>query len=209
MDTHQFRAPAAQFADDDCAVPAVDFALLLHAYGTASDTPAQLRALAAGDQVARRAALAHLNSAIVHQGTPWTATGPVARQLCVMLRQDAIADAETLARTLRFLAEVAEAAGLGADEDLTSVAACAGRDIAAEVTALLTDPAEPDGADLVYEDEDRADALCARAVLDCRAALPAIADAARQAASHPDDQVRDAAVRTTAEVARVTARLAP
>jgi hypothetical protein len=33
--------------------------------------------------VARAAAIRHLNSAIVHQGTPWTFTGPVAeRQGC-------------------------------------------------------------------------------------------------------------------------------
>ncbi|MEU2728250.1 hypothetical protein ABZ650_11090 [Streptomyces griseoviridis] len=46
--------------------PDTDFTLLLHAYGTAADTPARLRDLVSRDERARGRALLHLDSAIVH-----------------------------------------------------------------------------------------------------------------------------------------------
>lgn len=52
----------------------VPWAYVFHAYGPATDTPSHLLALAAGDDVARAAAVAHMVSAIVHQGTLWPAS---------------------------------------------------------------------------------------------------------------------------------------
>jgi hypothetical protein len=60
------------------ALEQTDWKSLYHAYGYALDTPEHLRALLEKDSTKRRAALNHLWSAIIHQGTPWTATGPVA-----------------------------------------------------------------------------------------------------------------------------------
>lgn len=183
--------------------PEADFALLLHAYGTAVDTPDQLRALVSDDPRARAGALAHLDSAIVHQGTPWTATGPVAAHVCELILRDALTDAGTLAGALDFLREVAEAAGLFA-EDLEGLAHPAGRDVDAELAALLTGDDDPEsGHDLVYEDGELADAVMARAVLSCRAVLPAVVEAAVHARAHDDDLVRTAAGQTAA-TARAT-----
>ncbi|MEV6419512.1 hypothetical protein [Streptomyces sp. NPDC051662] len=193
------------------------FDLLLHAYGRAVDTPGHLDALTAGDPAARDAAVHHLNSAIVHQGTPWTATGPATEYVSAIIRRGAVTDEETLVRLLRFLGEVAESAAIGAEDDIESLARPAGRDIEAEVAAML-EPADAnvvDGArgrdsendedddnedvtELLYDDEVRADALFARAVLECRAALPGIVAAAENAGTHPDERVRAEAAETLA-----------
>lgn len=55
-----------------------DWTKLSHAYGVATDTPGHLQALLEGDLEKRKAAESHLLSAIIHQGTPWAATLPVA-----------------------------------------------------------------------------------------------------------------------------------
>ncbi|WP_326614277.1 hypothetical protein OIE62_01290 [Streptomyces scopuliridis] len=187
------------------------FDLLLHAYGRAVDTPGHLDALTAEDPAARDAAVYHLNSAIVHQGTPWTATGSATEYVSAIIRRDAVADEATLVELLRFLGEVAESAAIGAEDDIESLARPAGRDIEAEVAAMLesddVDAVDGDGGDedddedaayLLYEDEVRADALFARAVLGCRAALPGIVAAAAYAGAHPDERVRAEAAETLA-----------
>lgn len=83
---------------------------LSHAYGPADDTPQHLRALMDGDAQARRAAESHLVSAIIHQGTPWSATYQV-----VLFVTDLLNDPEMTASIapsregmLDFLAEVAD-----------------------------------------------------------------------------------------------------
>ncbi|MFE3138216.1 hypothetical protein [Streptomyces scopuliridis] len=186
------------------------FDLLLHAYGRAADTPGHLDALAAEDPAARDAAVYHLNSAIVHQGTPWTATGPATEYVSAIIRRGAVADGATLVELLRFLGEVAESAAIGAEDDIESLARPAGRDIEAEVAAMLesddVDAVDGDGGEeddedvayLLYEDEVRADALFACAVLGCRAALPGIVAAAAYAGTHPDERVRAEAAETLA-----------
>src|SRR5689334_16305580 len=58
---------------------------LYHAYGVATDTPRHLAALVGDDPQARDAALVHLFGAIIHQGTPWSATAPTARAVVAML----------------------------------------------------------------------------------------------------------------------------
>ncbi|MGW2509968.1 hypothetical protein ACWC0A_11180 [Streptomyces scopuliridis] len=193
------------------------FDLLLHAYGRAADTPGHLDALTAEDPAARDAAVYHLNSAIVHQGTPWTATGPATEYVTAIIRRGAVADGATLVELLRFLGEVAESAAIGAEDDIESLARPAGRDIEAEVAAMLEsddvdavdggddsggdDDREEDDEDvayLLYEDEVRADALFAHAVLGCRAALPGIVAAAAYAGTHPDERVRAEAAETLA-----------
>ncbi|MFE4369068.1 hypothetical protein ACFRMN_12625 [Streptomyces sp. NPDC056835] len=187
------------------------FDLLLHAYGRAVDTPGHLDALAAEDPVARDAAVYHLNSAIVHQGTPWTATGPATEYVSAIVRRGAVTDEATLVMLLRFLGEVAESAAIGAEDDIESLALPAGRDIEAEIAAMLesgeVNVVDDDGdsgnededvAYLLYDDEVRSNALFARAVLGCRAALPGIVAAAEYAGTHPDERVRAEAAETLA-----------
>jgi hypothetical protein len=50
-----------------------------HAHGPATDAPGKLRALIGHDEEARAAAMDYLWGAILHQGSPWMATAPVAR----------------------------------------------------------------------------------------------------------------------------------
>ncbi|MGW2524223.1 hypothetical protein ACWC09_46110 [Streptomyces sp. NPDC001617] len=90
---------------------------------------------------------------------------------------------------------------LGADDDLESLVTPAGRDVDAGVAAMLAsgDDGESDD-DLLYEDDEVANALMARAVLGCCAALPAIAAAAVHTRTHPDERVRTEAAETAAMV---------
>ncbi|BAL91080.1 hypothetical protein AMIS_58600 [Actinoplanes missouriensis 431] len=121
------------------------FAGLLHAYGQATDTPAHLDALAGGDPAALDAAVHHLWSAIIHQGTPWTATAPAALVVAALVGDSWMsgpARAGLRADLLGFLAEVAEA-GMPFPE-LTDLEPPPGFDLDAVV------------AQAVAEDEDRA-----------------------------------------------------
>jgi hypothetical protein len=56
------------------ALENTDWSKLHHVYGRATDTPGHLRALLREDRASREQAMSHLWSAIIHQGTPWTAT---------------------------------------------------------------------------------------------------------------------------------------
>jgi hypothetical protein len=57
-------------------VDAIDWANLSHAYGSASDVPELLRAVASDDPDARRGALWELWGSIHHQGTVYSASAP-------------------------------------------------------------------------------------------------------------------------------------
>lgn len=63
--------PATVLAD-------TNWAALEHAYGTAEDTPAQLVALLDAGQGVRSRALDHLDHAVLHQCTLYSATAPAA-----------------------------------------------------------------------------------------------------------------------------------
>jgi hypothetical protein len=52
----------------------IEWKRLKHAFGAATDVPAVLRALAAGPDAERRAALVKIASGLVHQGTVYSAT---------------------------------------------------------------------------------------------------------------------------------------
>ena len=62
-----------------------DWSALEHAYGQASETPFHLLALVGNDAAARSQAVAHLDAAILHQGTPCSATAPAARMVARLL----------------------------------------------------------------------------------------------------------------------------
>ena len=92
------------------ALENTDWSRLHHAYGRATDTPGHLRALLQEDRESRNKAMSHLWSAIIHQGTPWTATEPAALVVAGLL-SDARLDrgAPIRANLLSFLASVAAA----------------------------------------------------------------------------------------------------
>ncbi|GAA3207457.1 hypothetical protein ACFO1B_19270 [Dactylosporangium siamense] len=67
-----------------------------HAYGPASDTPQHLRGLTDADPATRRAALAHLWNAVLHQGSLYPVTAPVAEVIARMLPDDRLDRVELL-----------------------------------------------------------------------------------------------------------------
>ncbi|WP_428965721.1 hypothetical protein [Micromonospora fluostatini] len=169
------------------------FATLLHAYGRATDTPGHLAALADGDTASRNAALGHLWSAVIHQGTPWTATPPAAAAVAALVgdpRLSGAADAALRADLLCFLAAVAESGR--SSPELADLADPAGVDVDAALVAAL----DAGDEDEVFADEVLANALYARAVLGCRAVVPTVLDAATAALSDPAPAVRAAAAHT-------------
>lgn len=88
---------------------------LLHAYGLATDAPAHLEALTGTDGDAIAKASYYLYSAIIHQGTPWPATGPVVAYVCSLVERDALSVTAGPA-VLGFLDEVLDAVELGKAE---------------------------------------------------------------------------------------------
>jgi hypothetical protein len=173
-----------------------DFGMLFHAYGRASDTPAHLAALADGDADARREAMRHLWSAVIHQGTPWTVTPVVAARVAALVGDPRLAgDAELRAGLLCFLAAVAEATQPGYDDaELAAMAHPPGRDVEAALAA--GDPYEEG-------DEELLEAMYARAVLGCREVVPALLPAARARLGDADPAVRAAAAYAVSECAAV------
>jgi hypothetical protein len=84
----------------------VDWWQLRHAYGRATDTPEQLRALECGDTQAREAALDHLQVAVLHQGFPETATAPAVRAVTALLTEGR-AHPDTVDALVEFLGDTA------------------------------------------------------------------------------------------------------
>ncbi|MCB9697023.1 MAG: hypothetical protein H6738_09620 [Alphaproteobacteria bacterium] len=132
---------------------AVDWTSLHDAYGPATDAPTHLRALLEGDASAQRAAVSYLDGALLHQGTPFTATPEAARFVGRHLADPRVAPVR--GELVGFLAGVVEAGGALTDEELAAMAL---PDLD-ERLATLEDP---------YEDVAVADALYARSVGGCR-----------------------------------------
>jgi len=149
------------------ALEATDWTKLYHAYGRAEDTPAHLRALISGDEAARKAALEHLDSAVLHQGTPWTVTGAAALVIAGMLADDNLK--EQLAPVRRdlvaFLGGVAAACEPAwANSDKLRMM------VEFDWESLPGTPADEE----FYEDEEAANAFFARSVLGCVEAVPVL-----------------------------------
>lgn len=186
----------------DIDIDTGQFAMLLHAYGRASDTPGHLAALAGGDAASVSAALEHLWSAVIHQGTPWTATPPAAVAVAALIgdpRLSGAANAESRANLLGFLAAVAKAGQ--AYTDLDDLAPPAGFDVDAALTAALSSGDE----DEIFADEVLANAVYARAILGCREIVPTLLAAAASALSDPESTVRAAAAHTVSVCCAVLA----
>ncbi|XVS67937.1 hypothetical protein ACQPYE_18390 [Actinosynnema sp. CA-299493] len=146
---------------------------MLHAYGPATDTPGHLAALVEGDTDARKAAVRHLGSAIIHQGTPWLATPGAVVRVAGLLSDDRV-PGWLRVELVAFLTDVvAEACHPGHRAEHEAMA-LPERDVEAEVVALLAEDRE----DAIYEDLELADALFARASLGCLDAVPVVLDAA-------------------------------
>ncbi|MEU7752529.1 hypothetical protein AB0B57_31925 [Micromonospora sp. NPDC049101] len=172
-----------------------EYAALLHAYGLAGDTPGHLAALAGDDPAARARAIKHLRSAIVHQGTPWTATPPAALDVAALLVDPRVTDPDLRAELLNFLAAVAEA-GSSTDRDLPEP------DF--DVDAALAEALRDGDEEGIWEDGRLQGALYVRAVLGCRQIVPTLLATATAALSDPSPQVQAAAARTIGACGGVT-----
>lgn len=157
---------------------------LFHAYGTAEDTPGHLAALRGTDPAAVKAALTHLDSAILHQDTVWTATPPVVVEVVDLVT--APQGHLELAALVRWLGWVMDAV-----RDLDVGPEPIPVPDEAEVEAFLAANAE---------EHDSAwgmpvlDLLMRQAVVDVRALAPRIAEAVVPLLDHADDEVRHEAL---------------
>ena len=164
------------------ALENTDWSRLHHAYGRASDTPGHLRALLREDRESREQAMSHLWSAIIHQGTPWSATAPAALVVAGLLSDERIDRGEPVrANLLSFLVSVAEApeqAGLSV-EALEQMAAF-------DIQPFLD--SEDDGA--VYKDDDAASSFYAQAILGCIRVAPILMEVMLEGLAHSSPRVR-------------------
>jgi hypothetical protein len=147
------------------ALETTDWSKLHHAYGRATDTPDHLRALLREDLETRNKALSHLWSAIIHQGTPWTATGPVALVVAGFLSDERIDRGPPIRDALlEFLASVAEAA---------ERAGCSMEELE-RMAAFDIDPfLDSDDDEALYGgNEVAADSFYARSILGCIRVAP-------------------------------------
>lgn len=147
---------------------------LLHAYGLAIDTPRHLAALTSEDAVARSAALYHLQSAVIHQGTPWPATGPVAQYLAALVAEGSLLNPDVQSVVLDVLHQIQDAAATALRSSDRSTLERLAQPPGVDVDKEIARHAESDELDALYEDPVLADAIMARAFLGCLDALPAI-----------------------------------
>ena len=146
---------------------------LLHAHGFATDTADHLAALTGEDVDAQEAAIEHLASAIMNQGTPWPATGVVAEYVAHLVATKATAEAihEAL---IDFLVEVEEAIEIAEEDGGEAVQnadlAELGRDLDAELSAISSDK----DLEIQFVDEDFTDLVLTHAYLGVLAVAPQV-----------------------------------
>ncbi|MER7132810.1 hypothetical protein [Streptosporangium saharense] len=180
-----------------------DWSRLFHAYGVASDVPGHLEALVGDDDRAREEAVDHLWAAVIHQGTPWSATPPAALVVAGLLSDPRTARHTVSSRPLRavlldFRGEVAEATQPEVpEEEFRAAADPRGREeeIAATLETLLGDDSDEgseDDAEDVWDDE-AIEVIMAQVVLDLRATVPWLTEAVAPCLDDEDPRVRDSA----------------
>jgi len=187
------------------ALNQVDWDGLDHAYGRATDAPAQILALVGDDPRAQSDAVGYLDAAMLHQGSVYSATGPFVSLVAAVLNDPAtdVAVEDVLpwdagprplrATLLEYLAVFAQACQLEvSDEELLIIAHPAGRDEAdlqrirdaarACEWSLDPDPATrtppPPALVEAAEDEEFGAAMRARDLLACRTVVPDVYAAA-------------------------------
>ncbi|MGC3955092.1 MAG: hypothetical protein QM804_12760 [Propionicimonas sp.] len=153
---------------------------LFHAYGTAGDTPGHLAALRGTDPAAVKAALTHLDGAILHQDTVWTATPPVVAEVIDLIT--APQGHPELAALVRWLGWAMDAV-----RDLEVGPEPIPVPDEAELEAFLTATAEENEAAWGMP---VLDLLMRQAVVDVRALAPRIAAAVVPLLDHADGEVR-------------------
>jgi hypothetical protein len=179
------------------ALENTDWSRLHHSYGRATDTPGHLRALLKEDAKSRREAMSHLWCAVIHQGTPWTATGPAAQVVAGLLSDDRIDRGEPIrANLLKFLVSVAEV-----PEQATSSVEELERMAAFDLDPILD--SEDDEA--LYGNEDATNSFFARAVLGCIRVAPVLMKVMLEGLANSSPRVRACAAMGAATLAKTKA----
>lgn len=158
---------------------------LFHAYGPATDTPEHLAALSGGDEDEIDDALDHLDGAVLHQGTIWTATPAAVAEVAARLADPAAA-ATAQAGMLQWLGWAMDAARQS-DAGAEPVPEPAEADVDAFLRASAAEDEEAWSSPVV-------ELLMRRAVVDVRALAPQVAAAASPLLDHPAPDVRREAV---------------
>lgn len=161
------------------ALEETDWTKLHHAYGRATDTPDHLRALLGENSEARKEALDHLWTAVIHQGTLYPATGPAARVIAGLLTDARIDHGESIRpNLLAFLAAVPQSLEM-TQTDIAALERMAAFDIEPFLDA-------EDIYEEIFENEAAVNSFQARATLACISVAPTLMDAMLQAASNGD-----------------------
>jgi hypothetical protein len=180
---------------------AIAWSELGHAYGPAGDTTRQLQNLLSGDRDLQEAALEYLAGCVVHQGTAYSATAPVALAVASSLDDprlgtrlsDPIVKGQTVCGALLdFIATVGEACLFDdPSEKWEAMIASSGPQV-----ALLADSL--DRGDYSSVDDELFPAASgvsfARAVLACRRAVPELFTAVLPFVTSSESHVRTSAV---------------
>lgn len=203
----------------------VDWGGLDHAYGPAADAPRQLLALVGDDPEARSGAVGYLDTAMLHQGSVYSATAPFIRIVAMLLGdpRTTVPVADILpwdpgARPLRvalldYLAMFAQACRLEIpDEDLIRDAHPASRDEAdlqrihrarrdcdwrLDPNPATRTPPPPAVMEAVNDTEYRR-AMRARSLIACRKVVPDVFEAVLPLITDSDSAVRTPAMTTAA-----------
>lgn len=139
--------------------------------------------------------MSHLWSAVIHQGTAWTATGPAALVVAGLLADERIDRGEPIrADLLSFLVSVAQAPGQTGSsvEELERMAAF-------DIEPLLD--AEDDES--LYGDDDAASSFFARAVLGCLKVVPVLMKVMLEELKNANPHVRACAARGATTLAKI------
>jgi len=164
------------------ALENTNWSKLHHAYGRATDTPHHLRALLEGNDDAIKDAVSHLSLAIIHHGTPWTATEPAALTVAGFLSDKRIERYKPLrAHLLSFLASVAEASARAdiSREELEKKASF-------DIEPFL----DSEDDERLFNDEDASSAFQARSMLGCMKVAPELSSVMLESLKHLNPRVR-------------------
>ncbi|MFE6308162.1 hypothetical protein [Nocardiopsis sp. NPDC057823] len=180
---------------------ATDWNRTFHAYGPGTDVPGHLALLLSDDPADRSRALDHLYSAVIHQGTVYSATVPAARYVAGVLadpRLDAPVGAASLrAHLLGFLRDAAEGVAGHLCEPAPPAPDAAERD---RVHAALASDDE-DEALGIWEDEVLHALMYHEAAVALRDAAPELYAAVRPHLTHHDGTTRIRAVEAAGALA--------
>ncbi len=189
----------------DEVLRATHWGRLFHAYGVADDTPEHLRNLVSARAARRKAALEHLDSAVLHQGTIYSVTPAAVQVVTALLRDPALRqpvhkDTPAVAPVIAFLGNVGASLNEVPAPDPSPAPSEAELD---ELILHLRD--DEDGEDELGWGSDLISTLMCQAVLALRGMAPAVLDAIAPFLSDDAFGVREEAINAAAQWGAIAA----